>query len=327
MSEITKTNHFILAPIRGVTNYIYRNAIEQNFGGIDSALAPYIVTKESNELNKRQLTDLDIRKNILPTTAQILTKESSQFLYAANAYKEQGAKKVNLNMGCPYPMVANRTKGSGLLLHPKRIEKLLTNIKKDCPLEFTVKIRLGREDPNEIKDIIPIINDLDIKDFTIHARIGKQIYKGDVDLQSFEECLPLLNTNPCYNGDIRTVEDFKRVSKRLSSTNRWMIGRGALSNPALFAQINGQYFNEQSYRAKLISMHKSLADGYLELDNAKYDFLTRMREQWFYLKDIFENDNKVYKKIKKSKNIDQYNDAVEWIFEQELKLDIVEQRS
>jgi tRNA-dihydrouridine synthase len=308
-----------LAPIRGVTNFIYRNALETTFGGADSALAPYIVTKASKELNKRQLEDLIPSKNLLPTTAQILTKEVDQFLHAANAYKELGVTRVNLNMGCPYPMVANRTKGSGLLLHPDRVRKMLSEIKEKCPIEFTVKIRLGREDRSEIMKIIPIINELEINDFTIHARLGKQIYKGNVDIEGFENCLPLLNTSPCYNGDIKTVNDFFRLKERLPSVSRWMIGRGVLSNPALLAQIKGQKFNEQTYRSKLYEMHKRIANGYLELDNAKSDFLTRMREQWLYLKDTFENDHKVYKSIKKAKSIDHYNDSIDWIFDQEIK--------
>ena len=111
------TDHLVLAPIPGLTNYVYRNALEQTFSGADSAIAPYIVTKESNELNQRQLHDVLPEKNLLPTTAQILTKEIDQFLYVADIYKSFGVKKVNLNMGCPYPMVANRKKGSGLY-HP-----------------------------------------------------------------------------------------------------------------------------------------------------------------------------------------------------------------
>ncbi|EQC43930.1 tRNA-dihydrouridine synthase family protein [Bacteriovorax sp. Seq25_V] len=311
-------HHFVLAPIRGVTNFIYRNALEQTFSGADSALAPYIVTKESGELNMRQLYDVEASKNLLPTTAQVLTKEADQFLHVAKIYKDLGVKKVNLNMGCPYPMVANRTKGSGLLLHPERVERLLTTIKEKCPLEFTVKIRLGREDVSEIKEIIPIINRLEINDFTIHARLGKQIYTGTVDVDAFESCLPLLETIPCYNGDINSVADYERLKKRLPMIKKWMIGRGGLSNPALFAQIKGEVFNEQSYSAKFIEMHNLITTGYLEQDNAKSDFLAKMRGHWLYFKDIFENEHKVYKKVKKAKSIEHYNDVVEWIFEQDI---------
>lgn len=316
-------HHLVLAPIRGVTNYIFRNALEETFGGADSAISPYIVTKENGELNQRQLLDPHFEKNRIPTTAQILTKEVDQFINTTKYFKDMGVKKVNLNMGCPYPMVANRTKGSGLLLHPERVEKLLTEIKERCPLEFTVKIRLGRESRDEIKKIIPIINELEINDFTIHARLGKQLYKGQVDIDGFEECLPLLNTTPCYNGDIKSSSDFNRLSQRMPQVKRWMIGRAALSNPALLSQIRGESYNEQTYRALFIKMHKLMSEGYLSRENAKTDYIQRMREHWLYFKDVFENEHKVYKKIKKSKTIDQFHEAVEWAIDQELNQDIL----
>ncbi|WP_372654552.1 tRNA-dihydrouridine synthase [Halobacteriovorax sp.] len=316
-------HHLVLAPIRGVTNYIFRNALEDTFGGADSSISPYIVTKESGELNQRQLYDADFSVNKIPTTSQILTKEVDQFIHVAKIHRDLGVKKVNLNMGCPYPMVANRTKGSGLLLHPERVEKLLTEIKERCPIEFTVKIRLGRECKSEIKKIIPIINDLEINDFTIHARLGKQLYKGNVDVDGFEECLPLLNTLPCYNGDIKTVDDFNRLSTRMPQIKRWMVGRAALSNPALLSQIRGERYNEQKYRANFIQMHKIMSYEYLNRENAKSDYLQRMREHWLYFKDVFENEHKVYKKIKKAKTIDQFHEAIEWILDQEISENVL----
>ncbi|WP_417334788.1 tRNA dihydrouridine synthase [Halobacteriovorax marinus] len=316
-------HHLVLAPIRGVTNYILRNALEQTFGGADSSISPYIVTKENGELNKRQLEDSLFAKNLIPTTAQILTKEVDQFIHAAKHFKDLGVQKVNLNMGCPYPMVANRTKGSGLLLHPGRVEKLLTEIKEKCPLELSVKIRLGRESKDEIKEIIPIINALDIKDFTIHARLGKQLYKGVVDLDGFEECLPLLKYTPCYNGDIKTPSDFENISKRFPQIKRWMIGRAALSNPALLSQIRGEEYNEQKYRALFIKMHKLMSEEYLSRENAKSDYLQRMREHWLYFKDIFVDERKVYKKIKKAKSIDEFHNVIDWALDQEISDEVL----
>ncbi|OIQ20605.1 MAG: hypothetical protein BM556_01320 [Bacteriovorax sp. MedPE-SWde] len=316
-------HHLVLAPIRGITNYIYRNAITRSFGGADSALAPYIVTKSDGELNKRQLHDVTASINLLPTVGQVLTKEIDQFLEVAHIFEEQGVEQVNLNMGCPYPMVANRTKGSGLLLHPEKLDKLLNGIQKDCPLPFSVKIRLGREDCSESDTIIPIINNNGIDDVTVHARIGKQIYKGEVDLDGFQRCLDLLPNPPCYNGDIKTVEHFNSYKKRFPTIKKWMIGRGLLSNPALLAQIKGETFNESAYREKLITMHNEIAKGHLEYDNGRSDFLNKMKGQWFYLSETFEDTHKVFKKIKKSRTIEQYDEAIEWIFEQDISLNVL----
>lgn len=311
-------HHLVLAPIRGATNYIYRNAITRSFSGADSSISPYIVTKEDGELNARQLNDVDVTVNDLPTVGQILTKMPDQFIRTAHIFQELGVEKVNLNMGCPYPMVANRTKGSGLLLHPERVKSLITEIMKDCPLPFSLKVRLGRENAKEIHDLIPFINDQGIDDLTIHARIGTQIYKGEVDLDGFESCLEHLDTPPCYNGDIKTIEDFHRLKERFPTINKWMIGRGLLSNPALLSQIKGETYNAKEYKDKLFQMHKETSEGFLNLDNGKSDFLNKMKGQWFFMSEVFEDPHKVFKKIKKSKSQEHYKDAVEWIFEQDI---------
>jgi len=323
IKTMNKSDHLILAPIRGITNYIYRNAIHRSFGGVDSMFAPYIVPREDEKLNERQLRDVVAEINDLPTVGQVLTKKVDQFLQVAHIHKDSGVKKINLNMGCPYPMVANRTKGSGLLLQPEKVEELLTGIVKDCPLPFSVKVRLGREEKTELKKIIPIINDLGIDDVTIHARLGKQIYKGEVDLDGFEDCLGLLPQAPCYNGDIKTVSKFNELKARFPMINKWMIGRGVLVNPALLSQIKGQKYTLEEYKEKVYLMHKEISYGFMNLDNGKSDFLNKMKGQWFYLSEVFEDSHKVFKKIKKARNFDQYDDAIDWIFEQDISEEVI----
>lgn len=317
--ELKTNHHLILAPIRGITTAIYRNAISRSFGGIDSTFSPYIITREDEKLNQRSLIDANPKHNDLPLVGQVLTKEVDQFLQVADIYDDMGLKEINLNMGCPYPMVANRTKGSGLLAHPKKVETLLSGILDKCPIDFSVKIRLGRENISESKEIIKIINKLKIKKLTIHARLGIQIYKGHVDLDAFEQCLLDYDYIPCYNGDIKTLIDFNQLKLRFPEVNRWMIGRGALVNPAIFAQIKGVKFNKIEFKNKLQIMHNEIAKGHIELDNGKSDFLNKMKGQWFYLSESFENKQKVFKKIKKIRHIDQYEEAISWIFEQDLK--------
>ena len=312
----------ILAPIRGVTNFIYRNALNRQFGGVDSALAPYIVTHSDRKLNARQLKDLDSVINDLQTTAQVLTKNADEFLEVAKIFKTLGVQNINLNMGCPYPMVANRLKGSGLLTQPKLVNDLLSEISKKCSLPFSVKLRLGREDRNEIDKLIPIINELKIET-TIHPRLGKQLYKGSVDLEAFEILLEKLNIPPCYNGDIENISDFLKIQKRFPTISKWMIGRGALNNPALFSQIKGKLYSASTYKEKLFLFHQEIAKGHLELDNGHSDFLSKMKGQWFYLSNTFSDSHKVMKKIKKSKSIQHYQDSINWIFEQEISKNVL----
>jgi tRNA-dihydrouridine synthase len=277
-------------------------------------MAPYLVTKANNEVNLRQFNDLNPKLNELPLVAQILTKNADQFLTLADKLVKIGINKINLNMGCPYPMVANRTKGSGLLPHPDKIYKLLEQIITNSPCHFSVKLRIGRDNPDEILSIIPILNELKIDDITIHPRIGRQLYKGVIDINKFRQCVDLLPTPPTYNGDINSIEDFKKLKSEFPMITKWMIGRGALKNPALFSIIKGEHDSYANYKVKLQQMHDLLCDGYLNQDNGKSNFLNKMKGHWLYIANAFENEAKVFKKIKKSQNINHYFDAVEWIF-------------
>ncbi len=310
----------ILAPIRGITDSIYRNAISKAFGGIDYALAPYITTKSSGEFNKRQFNDLNPSNNHLPIVAQILTKEADQFLELAEKMEKIGVKKIDLNMGCPYPMVTNRGKGSGLLPHPEKVRTLLKEITEKCSCELSIKLRLGMENPDEILSIIPILNDLKIEDITIHPRIAKQLYKGESCLDGFKNCLEKLTTAPTYNGDITTPQDLIQLQQQFPTITKWMIGRGALENPALFSMIKRNNYSIDKYKKRLTHMHQLLCEGYLNQDNGKSTFLQKMKGHWSYLAMAFENEAKVFKKIKKAQSINHYNDAVEWVFEQDLDI-------
>lgn len=304
----------ILAPIRGVTDSIYRNAIAKSFGGIDYALAPFLETKSNGEINKRQFNDLIPSINELPTIGQILTKDAAQFVQLAEQMVAIGVDKINLNMGCPFPMVANKTKGSGLLPHPEIVRPLLEAIIKDSPCHLSVKLRLGRDDENEIFQLLPIFNDLKIDDITIHPRLGKQMYNGSTLLEGFAACLPQLLTPPTFNGDINTPQDLIELQQKFPTISKWMIGRGALKNPALFSMIRGATYSASEYKERLKDMHQMLCDGYLKQDNAKSTFLPKMKGHWIYLAAAFENEAKTFKKIKKAQSIPHYFDAVDWIF-------------
>ncbi len=304
---------FILAPIRGITNLNYRNRIQQIFGGIDSAIAPFIAPKGDRDTSHSALKELNNSQNVITTVPQILTKSSEQFLRVAYELKAMGHHKININLGCPYPMVASKMKGSGLLQHPQELAKLLSEVLQDSSFELTVKLRLGRETTQEFTEIAAILNDLAIKDITLHPRLGVQMYQGAVDLDEFEKALKLLKQIPTYNGDINTYSDYKRLKERFPQITKWMIGRGALTNPNLFTEIKS-LGEEQLCITKLHQMIRELGQDHLCHPNGKSDFLHKMRELWEYLCLNFEEDRKVFKLIKKSKSVDDYWTKVDTIF-------------
>jgi tRNA-dihydrouridine synthase len=100
-----------------------------------------------------------------------------------------------------------------------------------------MKMRLGYESPQEIIDVLPILDKYPLKNIAIHARLGKQLYKGGVDLDGFQKCIDTTKHKLYYNGDITSVAKFHEMQERYPSIDHWMIGRGLISDPFLPSMI------------------------------------------------------------------------------------------
>lgn len=111
---------------------------------------------------------------------QILSRDANEIILFGKACKDLGYNELNWNMGCPYPRVAKKKRGSGLLPYPDLVEALLDDIKKELPLKLSIKCRLGYEDPHELDELIPHFNAFGLSELIVHARIGKQLYQGGV---------------------------------------------------------------------------------------------------------------------------------------------------
>jgi len=224
----------ISSPLQGFTDYIFRSAFNKYFNGIDTYYTPYIRLKGKLEIKPRTHTDINKESNrninLIP---QIMTKRVDEFLFVADYLKNNGFDELNWNLGCPFPMVANRGLGSGQIIDIDGIEKILEEVFLKTRMTISIKIRLGYESSDEIFQLLPILDKFPLKNITIHPRIGKQLYKGDVDLESFSNCLECTKHEIIYNGDIRSLEKFQQLQKRFPDIHQWMIGRGMIANPFL----------------------------------------------------------------------------------------------
>ena len=120
---------------------------------------------------------------------QVITNDAEEFLFVAKYVRELGYKELNWNLGCPYPMVTKRGMGSGLINDPARIDNILDRAHSETDILVSMKMRMGYEDSSEILDTLPVLDKYPLKNIAIHARIGKQLYKGGVDLEFFPTML------------------------------------------------------------------------------------------------------------------------------------------
>ena len=188
-----------LAPIRGITNKIYRNIFPKHFQGFDIAVAPFIAVKRKDKLRGAYIREFEPEKNRgLKTIPQILTADPEEFISIADCLSDMGYDIVNWNLGCPYPMEVNRGRGAALIPYPAKIDSFLEKTIPRVKLKISVKLRLGLSGPDEILRILPVFNRYPLHEIIIHARTAGQMYEGAVDLDSFEKCrIDLLSFNTC----------------------------------------------------------------------------------------------------------------------------------
>ena len=226
-------SHTLLSsPLQGFTDHKFRNAFNHFFGGIDTFYAPYIRLNGKMVIKNSYKRDIALENNTeLEVIPQIITNDVDEFLFVSKYIRELGYKELNWNLGCPYPMVTKRGMGSGLIHDSKKIDSILHKVHNESDVLVSMKMRMGYENPEEILDTLPILDKYPLKNIAIHARIGKQLYKGGTDLEAFQKCLDNTKHKMYYNGDITSVAAFKKLQERFPSIDHWMIGRGLIADP------------------------------------------------------------------------------------------------
>jgi tRNA-dihydrouridine synthase B len=307
----------VLAPIRGVTDRIFRNTFARHFPGFDHAVAPFIATSRRRSIDRRTLREFEQHANDdLCTIPQILGNNPEDFIQLANMLYDMGHGSVNWNLGCPFPMIAGKRKGSGLLCYPREIEDFLEQVIPHVKTGLSVKLRLGYRYPDEIHALIPIFNRYPLEEIIIHPRTGAQMYEGNADIERFAECLPLCRHEIVYNGDITTRAHFEILAGRFPSIKKWMIGRGALRDPFLPDSIlTGTEvisYHERVGRVRLF--HDDLFTHCAHTLHTPLHALDRMKELWSYLSRFFPDSERVFRKIRKTRSFEQYENATNGIF-------------
>lgn len=306
---------FYLAPLRGVTDHIFRNTFEKYFGSFDYLLAPFIPTVKGNIVNPSVIRDIspdynDTRR-LIP---QIIGNDAQAIIVLAKTMNSLGYNTVNLNLGCPHTPVTRKKRGSGLLPYPDLIRSILEQVIPALNCAVSVKLRLGLQDEHEIDRVIPVLNDFPLSEIIIHPRTGAQMYEGIANLEAFKRCFPLCKAPVTYNGDIFTLEDFNEKCSRFPGIRRWMIGRGAISNPFLLQTLRNQkpLFN--------LDILKSFHDELLELNShilsGQSHLLGKMKGYWSYLSQSFKDGTRLLKKIQKTSSLSNYKTFVEKLFSQ-----------
>lgn len=302
-----------LAPFQGITDVVYRNVFKRHFGGIDKYYTPFFTGIQKDNSKSLRGEEISPEFNDVNTVVpQILSNTAEEIIRFANQCKSMGYPEFNLNMGCPFPRVANKTRGCGLMADPTRTIKMLNDVFEQIDgIKFSIKCRLGYYDDEEIMAFIDTFNALNFSEIIIHPRIGKQMYTGEASLEKFVNLMPLINKPLVYNGDIFDVEKFNTIQQQPVAAI--MLGRGLLTNPFLAEQIKG-IDNQQDKKQRLHNFVVDLYINRLHHAGGSPKIIGSMKELWKYMMNIFDDPQNAWRKVKKVNHLDEYETSVENIF-------------
>ena len=290
----------LAAPLQGVTDSVWRMAQHNVFGGVDAYYAPFMRV-ERGEVRRKDLRDVQPERNEgITLVPQILACQPDHALMMVEALQQMGYTRIDINLGCPFPPIALHRKGSGMLAYPELVEELFGALAAVDEVEYSVKMRLGWDRNDQWRDVLPLMEMIKPVNIVVHPRIGKQQYKGDLDIGQFEALMAASSWPVVYNGGLRTIGDIEAVVNRYPDLAAVMVGSGLAANPGLFAPDAAP----DDYRR----FHDLLVDGYSEQLNGGEAQLVR------HLQDIWQTflpgtGHKLFKAIRKSRTLDQYQTA------------------
>jgi tRNA-dihydrouridine synthase len=307
-----------LAPLHGVTNKTFRAAYFRHFGGFGAAMAPFILAVRTKDAKPNHFKDLlpgpkAERAASIPLVPQLLASDPEAFRETILVLADLGYAEVNLNLGCPYSMVAKKGRGSGLLPFPDRVEALLDSGCSISGIGVSVKLRLGRSDPSDIDRLMPALNERPLIRVILHPRVGTQMYRGSVDLGGFERAAASCRHPLVYNGDIVDRRGFDELQKRFPKVDSWMLGRGALANPFLSEELKGSA-PKGDEAERLRAFHDDLYGSYREILCGPAHVLDKMKEVWSYLGASFPRAGLDLERITRVKSLEEYSSTVDRIF-------------
>lgn len=313
-----------MAPMEGITTYIYRNAHAAYFGQMDKYYTPFLSLHKEKEFSHKEKQEILPENNAnLRVIPQVLTNSSEDFLKAVPKLKALGYDEINMNIGCPSGTVTSKGKGAGMLQNPEELQRFLEEIFAKSQLDISIKTRIGMESVNEWAGLLEIYNQYPIKELIVHARVRSDFYKEKTRKEAYVYAMENSKNPLCYNGDIFTVQNYCELKNIAADVENVMLGRGLIANPFLAEDL---YKSEQEgYKetefaltkdrcVKLQGFHDEIYEEYRKILSGDQPVLFKMKELWAYMFGMFPDDKKLNKALYKAKKCAEYEAVVKELF-------------
>jgi len=296
------------APLEGLTDSIYRKTHHTYFPGVTRYYMPFLSPTVHRTLTAKEVRELPPADSVgFEAVPQLLTKVPEDFLWAAEQCHDLGYREVNLNLGCPSGTVTAKGKGSGLLRDPDALDSFLYEIYSKAPMPISVKTRLGFSDPEEFPRLLDIFNRYPIKELTIHPRVRSAFYDGAVNMDSFRYAVENSKSPVCYNGNLCSKAQIATFHKEFPHVEAVLMGRGLMGDPRILLPRGPP-------AEALEALMDELLGRYLEAFGGSRNAMFRLKENWHYLICRFDGAEKLYKRLRKTTDLEEYRSITRQIF-------------
>lgn len=303
--------HF--APLQGYTEAPYRKVHSQVCGGVDTYYTPFIRLEHGAIRGKDLREAMPENNEGINVVPQVIASDASEFVPLVEKLISVGHRVIDINMGCPFPLQTRLGRGSGLLPNADKVGQILDEARRmhdEQGITFSVKMRLGQEDAAESMRLLPLLNRAPLSHITLHPRVGRDQYKGELDMESFAQFYGESENAIIFNGLLTCVDDIRRIESLFPELAGIMIGRGMLTRPTLAADYRkGADSSDEEVRQQVLAMHRLLLAHYQEaIEGGEAQLVQKMHSFWEYQEPIF--GHKGIKKVLKSGNMRNYLEAV-----------------
>ena len=235
-----------LAPMQDVTTLSFLRVIAR-YGGPEAYWTEYFHVHGDSRPEKWILQSITENPTGRPVIAQLIGNDPAALVRTAQELQKYPVAAIDLNLGCPAPIVYRKCAGGGLLREPQKIDAILGALRDAVTVPFTVKTRIGFESPDEFDTLLPLFAKHPIDLLTVHARTVKQMYRPGVRYDLISRAARELKCPVLANGNVHSAAQATRLLAETGARGL-MIGRGAIRNPWLFDQIRAGLRGEKIAR-------------------------------------------------------------------------------
>lgn len=234
-----------IAPMQDVTDLPFWRLMT-GYGGADLYFTEYFRVHTASNLEHWILESITANPTGRPVIAQMMGNDIPSLVRTAKELQSYPVAAIDLNLGCPAPVVYRKCAGGGLLREPRRVDEILGALRDAVSIPFTVKTRIGFDTPDVFDELLSVFAKYPIDLLTVHGRTVKEMYGAEVHYDFIARAVRELPFPVLANGNVHSARAAEEILA-VTGARGLMIGRAAIRNPWIFHQIRQRQSGETPY--------------------------------------------------------------------------------